>query len=444
MSLSITNQTLIKGASPLATEVVFRSLKRYFKHSRWLGTKNRYQINCVELIKNDINKNILNQKHLQEYIAASSILHCYDGWSFLSRAIDCVYSGDSDTVRHLGYYAELRAAMSLLAVGSIGVFNDRHFVSEPSKVCVEIKNGGRTHSFAWDSINLWSENKHFVQILCDAIIPYNGIPLKDWIDAFSTTVGTITAIGKQWLDSWGLDLKRLGQSDQSARNKSSYRPTHIYHREKINANDSLSFLNDFWSCVEPSPDSRFMTIDRYLLRISLEQANKALGATKRSFEKNIINMLHKLFSNSMIIEEWKEFLLRRKDPSDPQILSFAKSIDSDINPKHHLQVISRAILLLRLATGANWLLLKKTGIGKMELEFWWKSVGQENGLWDTEPPDNFLDLWADIDDLLTLLKEKKSIIKNIDFSYFKWKNDIIDSLKSIGSCERVALWGLGL
>jgi hypothetical protein len=67
-------------------------------------------------------------RHLAQYIAASSILHCADGWSYLGRAINCLLKGDPHRVVHLAYYAELRAALSLLASEAIGVFSRNNFV----------------------------------------------------------------------------------------------------------------------------------------------------------------------------------------------------------------------------------------------------------------------------------------------------------------------------
>ena len=37
-------------------------------------------------------------------------------------------AGDPDAARHLGYYAELRATMSILAGDGIGVFQNKHII----------------------------------------------------------------------------------------------------------------------------------------------------------------------------------------------------------------------------------------------------------------------------------------------------------------------------
>ena len=49
-----------------------------------------------------------------DVLAATGPSHCLDGWTFLSRALAALLSGDTHTTRHLAYYAQLRAALSLL------------------------------------------------------------------------------------------------------------------------------------------------------------------------------------------------------------------------------------------------------------------------------------------------------------------------------------------
>ena len=80
----------LRKASREAVEESFSFLKRHFKHSRWVGTSNRYRRNTTGRIYADTRPGrSLNYLHLTQYIAASAPLHCADGWSLLGRAIDC-------------------------------------------------------------------------------------------------------------------------------------------------------------------------------------------------------------------------------------------------------------------------------------------------------------------------------------------------------------------
>ena len=65
-----------------------------------------------------------------EAIAISAPLHCVDGWSYASRAIASLLAGDGHAARHLAYYAQLRAGLSLLANLGVGIFNRINFVAK--------------------------------------------------------------------------------------------------------------------------------------------------------------------------------------------------------------------------------------------------------------------------------------------------------------------------
>jgi len=75
------------------------------------------------------------------YVAVSAPLHCADGWSFLGRAVAAILLGDATAARHLGYYAELRAAMSLMAAHGVGIFNRTHFVVVTADDCRLVPQG---------------------------------------------------------------------------------------------------------------------------------------------------------------------------------------------------------------------------------------------------------------------------------------------------------------
>jgi len=79
-----------------------------------------------------------------------------------------------------------------------------------------------------------------------------------------------------------------------------------------------------------------------------------------------------------------QFLTRVAEPDDPTILSEAELTDQIDGPRQHLQMISRAALLLRVATAANSRLMKEAHVSSADLEFWWSALGEERGLWLTE------------------------------------------------------------
>ena len=91
------------------------------------------------------------------------------------------------------------------------------------------------------------------------------------------------------------------------------------------------------------------------------------------------------------------FLTRRVDPEDPAIIVDAAASSEVSAPRHHVQVMARATLLLRVATGASARLLGNAGISANDIAFWWEPLGLERGLWDSAtPPGELSDLWADV------------------------------------------------
>ncbi len=90
------------------------------------------------------------------YISASGPCHVIDGWSFIGRAIDATLRGDSYAAIHLGYYAELRAAMALLACEGVGILNSRHATIDVKSNTHEFGKGKGTHKIIWPCIQHWA------------------------------------------------------------------------------------------------------------------------------------------------------------------------------------------------------------------------------------------------------------------------------------------------
>ena len=157
MALTTTQRTGLRNRLGKASGPAIRdAMPRLMEHWRvqsWLCNKNIYRQNVIDLINAG---GVLEHAHLSEYVAASAVVHSFDGWSYLSRALEAEMAGDPDSARHLGYYAELRAAMSMLASGGIGVFDRQHVVVRDSQECEIFKSDG-THVFAWQALEIWAD-----------------------------------------------------------------------------------------------------------------------------------------------------------------------------------------------------------------------------------------------------------------------------------------------
>ena len=149
LRVGIQDRRLIRSLSRLDVEKTLAGLKPFIARSRWLGSTNRYCKDTLAKIKSDASaRRIRCPLHLAQYISASSLLHSSDGWSYLGKALLSILRGDPHRAVHLAYYAELRAAVSLLATEGIGIFNNRHFVIDaPGSVARMHGGNSPTHQF---------------------------------------------------------------------------------------------------------------------------------------------------------------------------------------------------------------------------------------------------------------------------------------------------------
>jgi hypothetical protein len=444
--LPTTTKRTLRKASREALEESFSFLKRHFKNSRWVGTGNRYGRNTIGRIYADTRPGrSLNQFHLTQYVAASAPLHCADGWSLLGRAIDCHARRDRDSARHFAYYAELRAAVSLLAAEGVGIFNTSHFTVEKIKQCGRF--GGNTHKITWPVLEYWAELKRSSDLLGSSI-RINGVALEEWLEHFPPR-GSLRAIGGRWLRTWGLDL-RLFSDDRDIRNEASYRPTKLTERAVLSVEDSSDFICALWSLCEPAVQAPFSGLDRHLLRLALEETffgirGVTAAANASQFRSDVTGMLSQIVSDPTAQHEWLGFLTRASEPRDPVVLSEARQTDPIDTPRQHLQMISRAALLLRVATAASSRLLKETNVSGADVEFWWSAMGEERGLWmSTQQPTNFTDLWADADAAVKSITEWRTKTQPADRGFLQWRQKHSYDISVLGGCERIALWGLGL
>ena len=444
-NLNRRQKAVLRKSSSGALKDSFASVARFLKRGRWLGASNRYAVNTTNRIKADVGGGTINNPHLRQYIATSALLHCTDGWGFLGRALHSHTNGDPGAALHLGYYAELRAAMCFLATRGVGIFDRQHFVVDDPLQCLVIPpRPFGTHQITWLALEHWADLARSADDLLDLISPGN-ISLSEWLENFQYGTTVSTHLGRRWLKNWGLDLRQLSE-DRDARNQVSYRPSDVVDHNFVDPISASEFLVEFWSLFEPSA-SRFEIVDRHLLRITLEQifhgrtGGSVVGSAR--FADDIRKMLERLGPPGPI-EQWTQFLTRVTDPATPLLLRMADGRSSFSDPMHYLQVVSRAALLLRIATGACRQLREDVGFHSTTLGFWWNQIGVRRGLWSQgfQPSDCSL-LWQDVEPALSEERNWANTNRAAAPSYLQWKAARAEGLSRLGECERIALWGFG-
>lgn len=448
----------LRAASPQAIQVSLQELSAHFLHDRWLNPRNRYRRDTIENIKQDSlgsSRIATNRKRdLARYIAASAILHCSDGWTILGRALTSHVYNDVHTTRHLAYYAELRAVMSLLATQGIGVFASRHFIVEKDFNCSRIGKGSGTHTLAWQAFSQWSKQSVAPDLILRVISPF-GIQLKDWYSVFASSQGLPNHFMQQRLEAWGIDLRRLSK-DHDARNESSYRPTQLSLGKDLSASESIQFIARIWRAVEPSM-AAFGHLDRALLIRDLASLYVSTSGRMnwRAFDRKMRRSVADLGLNgNKYIDAWLDNIPKNKRELEELISSEALKKYHPALKADHKPILCRALILLRIATACVADTLKRSAIDRSHLAFWWRDFGETRGLWAPgNQPADFNDLWLDIDEEVSTIE---SLTSNAGSNGFpNYYHEILSHDRSrppeqriglpvLGSCERIALWGLGL
>ena len=257
---------LVRSSSPLAVENGLRAVaKRMRRWKRWLTKDHPYNKDVVSTLREETD---VDGPKLGEYIAASAPLHLADGWNYLSRAFDAASRGDRSTAFHLAYYAELRAATSLLATEGIGIFDRLHIALNDRLEPVEFR--GTTHVATWDALSAWSHETGRAARLLQAI-NIESKSLSAWLEVVGVVAPAQQLVAEDWLSKWSIDLDILS-TDPGRRNEMSYRPTRIRVPAPQSVDPCLELakpLFDSWAELQPEMGGTSAALDLSLLRQAL-------------------------------------------------------------------------------------------------------------------------------------------------------------------------------
>lgn len=417
--------------------------KYYLPHKKLLAKTNQLDFNSQNAIKNHFDKKrsySIPQTHLETFLAASSLVHSINGWSYLSRAINSLLEGDQYISIHLAYYSELRATIAFLASEGIGIFNRKHLaISKNRSIRKNPKNGfTTTHIFTWDILERWANPNISSDVELLKIFTVKGKNFLEWIDGFHSNASSVLSskILKKWLTSWNFDVKSF-RDDRNKRNEVTYRPKKfIEFDEKSNLREIITKLIDFWEAISPLLSDRFNLLDRYLLRMFFKtlhkEIEKLLGRSV-DLEECVSDSMTKLGISD---KQLKKFLCSESPFEDDHTI-FLESEKQEITP---LSIIARAILMLRVSIGTSSQIFKEADISKDDLKFYWEYIGVDNGFWKPQnSPKNFEDLWIDIEEYIDELDEW---IKSNNSDLFNIFSNIPEELIYFSQFHRASLWGL--
>jgi hypothetical protein len=374
------------------------------------------------------------------FFAAASILHLEDGYSYAGRSIGALLRGDRGCASHMAYYAELRAALSLLAANGLLMLNTVVFALGADGALARAAPGMGTHRLAWRLLDHWTRRTAAFDLLGDALRPF-GVPLRDWLDAAAVVelAAPAQATAQHWLRAWSLDLQRM-DADHVARNRFSYTPTRLYPRPEFAPEP---FVTQAWRLLEPTPGSPFAAFDRHLLRAivdfsvattvaqsAAQTADRADGDAPTALAATPRAALERYIASARVQVEpgpWEGFL-RRAGPhaADAPLVRFAAT-----RSDHPWCLLSRALILLRVAAGAVRHGMRAAGVlGAPELADWARALSLERSLADAAV-DDLHDLWADIEAALDHLAGGGPPGPHTH-----------SMLRQLETSERVALWAV--
>ena len=412
---------------------------------QWLCEGQKYSdANITADLETDYHNRTIENSDLVQRIAAGIPSHVLDGWSCLGRAIHCLIRGDARNAIHLGYYAELRAALAIVASEGIAIFDQQHFIVHADgtvdRLCsdAETPTNKGTHAMIWPVYEWWIDQRSSIELITSVIKP-GGQTIKDWFASPATRDIYLDLNAKKWLDDWGLDIRRM-TLDHGARNASSYGPSAIHGWKVMLRPETIETLLQFWRMFEPKSNSRFDEIDRLLLKqvlvgIFKGQTRKQQGS--RSWNQKFGEFISDFLDGRSEDEQtwWKTFFVETASNERTIPLEYAAQKSPADAALFPVEMLSRAALLLRIATGSCGLHLNNIGVGWDSLEFWLEDIGTRRGFWKPDGyPEDPIDLWSDISDA----------IEDLETTYDSPLPEPADSIMKLEECERIGLWGFGV
>lgn len=393
----------------------------------WLPAGNPYSADAGEKIKSD-GKLVSSQDApaFIQYLASSVFVHNGDAWSFFGRAIDALVHGDLPTAVHLTYYAELRAALSLLASEGIFVGNSANFVVTNAAEVKLIHKAG-THDAAWQCLEAWNEGDRSGDLLSQILKPANQ-PFNAWVD--SMPAGGVRPVIESLLNQMKFDLQHFA-SDRSRRNAASYHPSRI-SVDDLDVAQACALVDDLWAVLEPDSVGAFTRMDEELVwRILAETYTGRSGkaAAGPGWESWLEGSIPASQLNTALHERMKA------GDRSPLEAVFHNDLDEKAASKFVSNMMFRTVVLLRLSTGSARLLLAEAGLSTAMVERWATSLSEAKGLWAPgDRPTTPLDLWADTRDALDALAFADST------SPYSLLHTAGRDLPILGQTERIVAW----
>ncbi len=360
-------------------------------HLRWIAPGNPLEHDAVRSLAGS------GDDDRCAYISASALLHVLDGWRYLARAANALCMGDPNAAIHLAYYAELRAGMAVLAAEGIGVFDRAHYCITANGT-LRLQGELGTHPAVWALLRAWADVPGSATRALNSLW-FGGCTLADWTSwAIRGGGGTLASsdLAATWIRAWSLDIKELGQ-DRFRRNEASYRPSGMIGLPAADASaEATATLVNAWSALAPSGGEGGVELDGELLFLALERVRGG-----REWPELLDNVSAAAETDGAAVPSYSRAWLESRvgEPEHWLIDTASDSQSSSAAP-----ILSRAALLLRLASAMTRQVALDAQWSGSDLRQWWSAVGVHSGFvrspgdWD-DPPTLYDEVAAAVDQI---------------------------------------------
>ncbi len=341
----------------------------------------------------------ISSTFLAEYFGVAAPTHCADGWSYLSRALHAYLSGDAHSAWHFAYYAELRAAQSILSASGCGAFNSWNCTLDDAGNIHSFGNhtNKRTHTMVWLALEFLAGCSSPASTAIACAMSIFGEPLPDIIQ-YAYPGKSTAATSSNWISDWIYDLQS-SSADKGFRNRCSYNP-HFVTPHRADIGEYVNLVSGLWQILEPSPGATFMELDKHIVRDALiREAKESLAlrdtpetpeALKSELEEAYSKIVGAVPTFNAIPLEFISDVATSEHP----LLKYAR--DNSVSPDTPRPVLARATLLLRIASGMTQnLLVDANQLANMG--FWLNDLAEQQGVVKnaSEIPENRADLYQD-------------------------------------------------
>lgn len=405
----------------------------------WLPQENPYLGGGSKAVVDACKAGTAKFNDVAAYLGSSAFAHCADAWSYVGLAADALLKGDLYASVHLAYYAELRAAKSLLATDGLFVGN-RYSCALNTNGSYTAISVAPTHEAVWKLLDQWFGQQSSIDAVANVIVP-GGENLHSWLGSIQ---GGITPVLQDMLVGLAFDLRSFSE-DRSRRNFASYEPTTLTP-STLGVDTIRQTVSGLWDDIEPAVGGDFPGIDHAIIANILSRQYKAQNEAHDPNDPSRTTVDWTRWTSwidSLVPVSLNPSALYRALREGPQGSEFQSICGAAFDDTSRLNIpsqfirpmISRATVLSRLATGLCRQLLTSAGKDGHDLEFWIQMFAVSHGhITDGHLPEQVTDLFGDLEQPRTALVSSDAV------NLGELLRDLEDGVALLGQADRVVAW----